>query len=165
MVVNFTKLGKVKFPVFKLESGNWSLQDGLLMLDGEIVDDKNMPGKSLGIRRLQTTMPLARVRKSINSAIGIIKEPSETNYIDSDGKPFVYHKTKYAKVKSLKIRKLIPKDGLGTQLVLVGIRETFYLPRPPKQDANWASIIYIGNFPWLVYGFSTEEQKPRRLKI
>ena len=54
MVISYSNILKVRFPVYQLGSGNWERQDGLLFIEGNIVDDKNMPGDTLGIRRLQT---------------------------------------------------------------------------------------------------------------
>ena len=54
MVIQYKSLNKIKFPVYVLPSGNWDRQDGLLFLDGKIVDDRNMSGDTLGVRRLQT---------------------------------------------------------------------------------------------------------------
>jgi hypothetical protein len=54
MVITYSKVNKIKFPVYVIPSGNWEKTDGLLFLEGELVDDKNMPGATLGIRRMQT---------------------------------------------------------------------------------------------------------------
>ena len=54
MIVTYKEIKKIKFPVFILPNSNWELVDGLLLIDNQVVDDKNMPGASLGIRRLQT---------------------------------------------------------------------------------------------------------------
>ena len=42
------------FPIFVLHSDNVELLDGILWLDDQVLDDKNMKGRSLGIRRLQS---------------------------------------------------------------------------------------------------------------
>ena len=44
------------FPIFVLHSDNVELLDGILWLDDQVLDDKNMKGRSLGIRRLQSPM-------------------------------------------------------------------------------------------------------------
>ena len=49
-------------------------QDGLLFLDDKILDDKNMKGDNLGIRRLQTPHKnLYPIKNQIDELIGIIK--------------------------------------------------------------------------------------------
>jgi len=42
---------KLEFPVFVLHTNNIELIDGLLFIDKEILDDTNMKGKTLGLRR------------------------------------------------------------------------------------------------------------------
>ena len=48
MVIQYSSINKIRFPVYELPSGNWNRQDGLLFLDGQIVDDKNQAGDTLG---------------------------------------------------------------------------------------------------------------------
>ena len=48
------KLEQIKWPVYVLHSDEIEERDGLLFCDTQIVDDKNMKGETLGIRRLQT---------------------------------------------------------------------------------------------------------------
>lgn len=54
MILSFKDISRIKFPVYVLPSSNWQETDGLLFLDGKILDDRNMSGATLGIRRLQT---------------------------------------------------------------------------------------------------------------
>jgi hypothetical protein len=78
MIITYKSLDNIEFPVFKLPSDNWSVSDGLLTIDGILIDDKNMSGKTLGMRRIQTPLPLGRLNKSINSIVGIVKNPGNT---------------------------------------------------------------------------------------
>ena len=106
MIVTYRTLDKVNFPVFILPSSNWDTPDGLLYLDGELVDDRNMSGTTLGQRRLQTPHKgLLPLKKSVNNVIGIIKQPSFC-FIDSTGMPFIYQKTKMLPLRYRKIRKI-----------------------------------------------------------
>ena len=74
MIITYRDIEKITFPVFNLPNGNWQLLDGLLFLDDLILDDKNMQGNNLGIRRIQTPHEnLFILKKSLNSHIGIIK--------------------------------------------------------------------------------------------
>ena len=54
MVIQYKSINKVRFPVYAMKSDDWHITDGLLFLEGKILDDRNMPGDTLGIRRLQT---------------------------------------------------------------------------------------------------------------
>ena len=46
----------IDFPVFVLHTDNIELIDGILWIENQVLDDKNMSGKTLGIRRLQSPM-------------------------------------------------------------------------------------------------------------
>ena len=95
MILSFKDISKVKFPVYVLPSSNWQETDGLLFLDGHIVDDKNMPGTTLGIRRLQTPHKgLLRLKHQIDNLRGLLKNDKNT-FIDTNGSPFVYEKTQF----------------------------------------------------------------------
>ena len=99
MIVTYRDVQNVTFPVFKITGSNWSYSDGLLFLDDQLLDDKNMPGQTLGIRRLQTPFKnLFPLRNALISHIGIIKQTGK-NFIDSNGDPFIYDKTLMCKLK------------------------------------------------------------------
>ncbi|MGY8867503.1 MAG: hypothetical protein ACKVJK_18030, partial [Methylophagaceae bacterium] len=71
MVVTYSNLHKVEFPVFPIGSSNWTFTDGLLYLDNELLDDKNMSGKTLGARRIQTPFKsLYTLKKCIETPVG-----------------------------------------------------------------------------------------------
>ena len=50
------KLDEVRFPVYVVHSEEAIIRDGLLWIDGAVVDDKNVEGETLGERRLRTPM-------------------------------------------------------------------------------------------------------------
>ena len=152
------------FPVYLLPSGNWYQIDGLLYVDGELVDDRNMPGKTLGVRRLQSPFEdLMPLPKSIDSVIGIIKQ-SSSYYIDTKGIPFLYKKTKFCKIKYHKIRRIDYKD-VASVLWLEGINSPFTIPRPPPTECKWAGVLYLDASPWLLFDYSDESLKDARRKI
>ena len=95
MVIQYKSINKVRFPVYSMPSSNWNRQDGLLFLDGQIVDDRNMSGDSLGIRRLQTPHKnLFPLRYQIDNFRGLLKANKNT-FIDTHGIPFIYEKTEF----------------------------------------------------------------------
>ena len=47
---------KLKFPVFPVHTDEILLADGILWIENQVLDDTNMKGKTLGIRRLQSPM-------------------------------------------------------------------------------------------------------------
>ena len=168
MYVTYKSLGKINFPIYLLSSDNISYVDGLVFVDSLVVDDRNMSGNTLGIRRLQSPIPLKKLhplKKSLKDPVALVKMPGNKSYIDTSGTIFTYQKTLFTTVHSKRIKKVVIKEGVGSVLHICGESETFILARPPEDKYSWASIIYVGKFPWLVYGFSEEQEKSRKLKI
>ena len=164
MIVTYRQISQIKFPIFKLPSSNWHRTDGLLFLDGEILDDKNQPGLTLGARRLQTPhenlMPL---NKMISNHRGLLKQTTRI-YIESSGRPFIYEKTKYCTLKYLKIKQVDLKEH-ACLLWLQGVKQPFTTPRPPPANMRWAGLLHLRNLPWMLYEYSEEYQKDRRRKV
>ena len=124
MVIQYRNLKKIRFPVYELSSGNWEKLDGLLFLDGKIVDDKNMTGDTLGIRRIQTPHTnLFKLKNQIDTVRGILKSNNKY-FIDSYGMPFIYEKTEFCKLKYYRIKDIKPKDTCSL-LKLDGVKNLF----------------------------------------
>ena len=103
MVITYKDNDKITYPVYVLPSSNWTIADGLVTIDGLIVDDRNMEGESLGRRRLMTPYDnLFSLKKLTNNLVGIIKS-GRTNFIDSKGMLFIYEKTRNARLRFRKI--------------------------------------------------------------
>src|SRR6056300_870883 len=166
MVVTYRTSKKIKFPVYKIESSNWELADGLLFLEGKILDDRNMTGDSLGVRRVQTPYAkdsLYKLSAAIYSLQGILKQKVKT-FIDSNGMPFIYEKTLNCKLKYYKIKKVERKD-VASILWLNGVNFPFTIPRPPEQGMDWAGVLHYNNLPWVLYEYSEEKLKDTRRKV
>lgn len=164
MILTYRTIHKVQFPVFLLPSSNWDLLDGLLFVDGDLVDDKNMPGETLGVRRLQspfqTQLPL---KKAAEDHLGVIKSANQ-NFIDSKGRPFIYEKTLMCPIKYHKI-KSVEKKTVASVLRLHGLQSPFTIPRPPKEEFLWAGVLYLRTVPWFLYEYSFDRKKDTRRKI
>ena len=164
MIVTYKTLDRINFPVFILPSSNWDLTDGLLYLDGELVDDKNMPGKTLGQRRLQTPHKgLIPLRKSLDSLVGILKQPNYY-FIDSKGVPFIYQKTLMLPLEYRKIRKF-EKKTIASILWIDDWRGPFTIPRPPAPEMLWAGVLLMKGYPWIIYEYSETKKKRTRRKV
>lgn len=163
--ITYKDIHKVTFPVYILPNSNWASRDGLLYVDNAILDDKNMPGETLGIRRLQTPMRgLQPLRKMCNSFVGLIKEPSGRAYIDSAGKVFTYQKTKMCLLKYLRIKR-IEKKTVASVIWVYGVNSPFIVPRPPAENYMWAGILHLDELPWILYDFSKIKHKDSRRKV
>lgn len=164
MVITLKTIDKVTFPVYVLPHSNWEKSDGLLFMEGQIVDDKNMPGDTLGIRRVQTPyLNLFPLRKQLNTHIGILKQNSNC-FIDSAGILFIYEKTKVCKLSYHKIRKVERKE-VASVVWVKGINFPFTVPRPPEEGFSWAGVLHYHGLPWLLYEYSEEKKKDTRRKV
>jgi hypothetical protein len=164
MVLTYKDLGKIQFPVYTLDSGNWETADGLLFLDGLLIDDKNQEGATLGIRRMQTPFKEKYVlKRAIVSANGILKQ-NRPYFIDSLGVPFIYNKSLFCNLKYYKIEEVIKKD-VASVLKIKGIRNLFTVPRPPEPGMDWAGILHLHGLPWMLYEYSEEKLKDTRRKV
>jgi hypothetical protein len=164
MIVTYKTLDRIEFPVFILPSSNWDLTDGLLYLDGELLDDRNMPGKTLGQRRLQTPHKgLLPLRKSVDSLVGILKQYSYY-FVDSKGVPFIYQKTLILPLKYRKIRK-IEKKTTASLIWIENWKIPFTIPRPPSPDMLWAGVLLMRKYPWIIYEYSETKKKNTRRKV
>ena len=164
MVISYRQIDKLRFPVFVLPSSNWETVDGLLYVDRILVDDKNMPGDSLGKRRLQTPFKnLLPLKRAANNLLAIIKSNYKC-FIDSNGVPFIYEKTENCSLKYHRIRKIEQKDSASV-LWLKDLSFPFVVPRPPPLDCKWAGVLYLKGLPWILYEYSVSKEKDTRRKI
>jgi len=164
MVITYRTIKKVAFPVFILPSGDWYEKDGLLYTENRLIDDRNMPGDTLGKRRIQTPMrDILPLRKSLNSHIGIIKQTTRY-FIDSKGRPFIYEKSRSCSLKYFKIKEVELK-GTASILKVKGVSFPFVVPRPPTSGMTWAGILHLGSMPWLLYEYSGEKLRDTRRKV
>lgn len=164
MVIQYKNINKIKFPVYILPSGNWSRQDGLLFLDEKIVDDRNMSGDSLGIRRLQTSHKnILPLKHQIDNFRGMIKS-KEKHFIDTNGIPFIYEKTEFCKLKYYRIKSIVQKDTLSL-LRLDGVKQPFVIPRPPASEMQYAGVLHYKSLPWVLYEYSEDRREDTRRKV
>ena len=164
MVITYRQFKNLDFPLFLLGSSNWELVDGLLLLDGELLDDKNMPGDTLGLRRMLTPHKKQyHLKEMITTANGLMKQKTK-HFIDNSGRPFTYEKIEFAQLKYLKIKKIDYKTK-ACLLWVHGCSFPFTIPRPPETGYTWAGILHIKNNPWLLYEYSKEKLKDTRRKV
>lgn len=153
---------RIRFPIYILSSDNVYFEDGLLFLNGKVVDDTNQSGNSLGARRLQTSHRTANIGKAILNFIGLINCKA-TKFIDSKGFCFSYVKTKLCNVES---RKIIRKISKGTHTVILakGINCTFSMDYYPHAE-EWAQILMLNELPWKLLSVSEKEAAIFKRKI
>ncbi len=163
MIITYKDVPRVTFPVFKIPSSNWHKEDGLLFVDDKIVDDRNMYGATIGIRRIQSHMDLMPLKKSIDTHLGIIKQKDNT-FIDTRGMPFIYERTLFCALKYYSIRKVEQKI-VASVLHLDGVKAPFTIPRPPHSDMLWAGLLHLYDLPWMLYEYSETRIKDSKRKV
>ena len=155
---------KIQFPIFPVHTDEITLVDGILWIENQVLDDKNMKGKTLGIRRLQSPMksiyPVKYMIKDIRSYL----DHQGKFYIDNTGYFFRKDKTKKATLKYHKILRVDLKT-IASVLWVKDCPFPFTLDRPLKDDQQWAGILYRDSIPWILYDTSSENKKNSWRKI
>ncbi len=129
-----------------------------MFLDGQVVDERNMPGKTLGIRRLQCgRRDLLPLKRAVVDLHQLLHSKSKT-FIDSKGKPFIYEKTLSSKLICYKIKRIDRKDT-ASLLWLHGVPQPFTIPRPPLDNPGWARVLHLGPTPWMLYDYVSSPTK------
>jgi hypothetical protein len=148
--------------VYSLGTEDFYVRDGLLLVNDLVIDDRNQPGDTLGKRRLQTPHKKRRLVNAYEEFLDIVKE-NPSVLIDNRGFIFSYAKTKFEKIKSVKI---VRKDLQEThsRIWLRGINFAFIVKEPPLA-MNWAQVLYLNSRPWLLYGLSEGKLVDSKRKI
>lgn len=158
MILTYKDLHTLRFPIYQVPSDNWYTLDGVLFLDDLVLDEKNMPGETLGIRRLQSARKdLVPIRKMLADLPSFIRAKKKF-FIDSSGRPFEYVKTLRSKLKTYRIKK-IEKKETASLLWLYGWPTPFTIPRPPANDPAFVRMLHIGEAPWLIYDYVRQPEK------
>lgn len=152
MLVTRKDLHKINFPIYVLPSDDWYITDGVLFVNEKVLDEKNMPGKTLGVRRMQCgRKDLLPLNKAILSIPDMIQCKTKV-FVDYKGKPFIYEKTYRSKLKCYRIKKVEGKDS-ASLLWVHGISHPFTLKRPPFGDPEYVRILHYEGEPWLIYDY------------
>ena len=152
------------FPLFVIHTDNTEVIDGILWIEDQVLDDLNMPGETLGRRRIQSPMKsIYPLKYMIEDEIGLMKHRGST-FIDNDGKVINYEKTRSLKLKYHKIIKR-EKKGIATVLWLKDVPFPFAEKSPPDIEITWAGVLYDSGIPWKIYEFSDEKKKDTWRKI
>lgn len=129
-----------------------------MFLDGLVVDERNMPGKTLGLRRLQCRREdLLPLKRSILTIPALLHAKGHV-FIDTKGKPFLYQKTLSSKLSCYKIRK-IEKKEVASLLWLHGVSFPITIPKPPLNNPVYARMLHLNGVPWILYDYVSQPTK------
>ena len=157
------RLTDTEFPVFILSAEDIEEVDGIVFANGLCLDDKNVKGDTLGIRRLHSAYPdMYELTRAIHDIPSLIKISSK-KFIDSKGHIFNYEKTRFVPLIYHKIMKTVSKE-IATIVWLKDINFPFTIPRPLDPQMKWAGVLY-NKTPWLIYEFSEARKKDTKRKV
>ena len=120
-----------------------------------VVDDKSIDKSTLGMRRLMLsqTESLFPINTGIYFLIDLIKlSKSTTWFIDSSGRVFQHKKSKRAKLRTHKIKQVLPASGIGCVLEVEGLVFRFKSTRSPESWQQYAGILYVDG-GHMLYGY------------
>jgi hypothetical protein len=130
----------------------------VLFLDGQVVDERNMPGETLGLRRLQCgRRDLLPLKRAVMSLFDLL-HAKQKFFIDNKGRPFEYEKTLSSKLKCYQIQR-VDKKETASLLWLHGVSIPFTIPRPPQGNPGWARVLHLGPSPWMLYDYVSQPTK------
>ena len=139
--------------------------DGVLKAEGLVLDERNMPGKTLGLRRLQCgRSDLYPLKKAVLNRVNLIKS-RKSLFIDNYGTIVRYEKTKYLPLKHFHIERIEGKGGSFSLVWCYNCNCPFKIPRPPIDDYEWCRILTFNGFPWILYDFVSNKGSDTRRKV
>jgi len=155
---------RLNFPIYPIHTDDVIGVDGILWIENQVLDDRNMKGETLGIRRLQSPMKSIYPIKYMIEDIPSYLQHQGKFYIDNSGYFFTKEKTTKVNLKYHKIMRVDQKDTASV-LWIKDCPFPFTLPRPLLQDQSWAGILYREGIPWLLYDTAAEKKKNSWRKI
>ncbi len=153
-----------EFPLYVVHTDEVMEADGILWIEDQVLDDKNMSGETLGKRRLQTPMKsLYPLRYMINDEIELIKHQGKF-FIDSKGEFIIYEKTEKVELKYHRILKVERLRGRSI-IKVKDIPFPFDILRPTSSEEKWAGVLYRKGIPWKLYETVKERKNNTWRKI
>lgn len=161
-------LDSIKFPLYYLGNRKPEVKEGVIFYfygvehyDGEesyqiqIVDDKNIGGNSLAVRRLklqEQKTPLFKLTKAIFFLGDLVKLTSGvTWYIDSEGQLFEYKKTRRVPLVFKPISCVLPNKTGGAIVEVAQVNSRFKTLLAPTGLEKWAGLLQVGH-SYILYG-------------
>jgi hypothetical protein len=173
---NLTKpisLREIVYPVFKLGAEKPHFAEGVVVfirhyLDEDrnlvekykIVDDTNLPGDTLALRRiilLKNKVPLKPLGNAVFFLGDLIKiAHRKIWFIDSSGNIFQYKKSRRAKLEFKKIKLIHQITSGGAIIEVEGIASRFKCLHTPRNGEQYAGLLVDGR-SYILYGLYQEK--------
>ena len=101
---------RLKFPIYPIHTDEILSVDGLLWIEDQVLDDRNMKGDTLGLRRLQSPMKSMYPIKYMIQDIPSYLAHQGKFYIDNSGYFFVKEKKRNITKKTNNARSVQKKE-------------------------------------------------------
>lgn len=142
-------LKNLRFPIYPLPKNEYRIEQNKILvtmpsMKEYILDDKSLPGDTLGIRRLQIDKDkLYPLKKSINDVGNfLLYTKLYKQFLDSNGRFFKYEAKTKVPLIYRKIVHKIPYKG-GTMLSLDKIHCPIWYYRDVEPDKEYAALLRI----------------------
>jgi len=155
---------EIQFPLFVVHTDEITFVDDILWVENFVLDDRNMKGTTLGIRRLQSPMKSIYPLKYMIKDIPAYLQHQGKYYIDTLGHFFTKEKNYTAELKYHKILRVDKKLTVSV-LWLKDCPFPFTLERPLPESCTWAGILYREGIPWILYDVSEDKKKDTWRKV
>lgn len=130
-----------------------------------IIDDRNLPGDTLGQRRLHIKKYKYPLRTSINNPKNLLMQGSKLGiYINESGLIFKYNKTERADLKYYKIKSITPLPFDTTKIIVKGINTPFIMYENIPTDFKYAGVLHIKG-GYILYEVTLEKKKDSWRKV
>jgi hypothetical protein len=174
------KLADISWPVYKLGTIQPLEEDGVVFYLNQykededvkirIVDDTNVFGESLAVRRMQLMKdkaPLFKIKQAVFFLSDLIKlaKGSRVWFIDSRGRTFQYKKSRLVSLTFVKIEKVFPIKTGGSILLLQGLEQRFKTMYKVDPKLKYAGLLELDSKTKLLYGLYEEQPKDTRRKV
>lgn len=162
------KLQEISWPVYKIGSTRPQTEGGVIFYYHEsakgpvleIIDDQNISGSNLAVRRMRIVMAdnevkLYKIKYAIFFIADLVKmAKANVWFIDSAGKVFQYVKSKFVPLVFKKITNVI-RDVSCYLIEVEGSPVRYKVLYPPTDAQKYAGLLVLGK-GYIIYGFYEE---------
>lgn len=157
---------RITFPVYRIPANAHSTAEGIIYnIQGQIVDNRNLPLETLGRRRLHIENP-APLKQMFMDYPALLKarKLSHNRFIDSKGGLFTYRRTRLAIVNTHPVSSIDRKISASV-IKVRGIHQPFIHASPPIEDPEFAQVVFLDQIPWIIYSFSSLPEQSFKVKV
>lgn len=165
---------KIQWPIYHLSRIPQRVDNLLFVEDNDgnykVIDNLDMPGHTLGVRRLQHLMDTSSI---IKRKLLKLSRPSYSLsdmlhrkinlFIDSSGKVYNHVKTTFVPVETFKLKSFVEYPE-GYVLYVHNLHCRFFINRAPNLHEKYVQVLRVGK-GFVMYGLTDKHTKATRIKI